>query len=154
MPAVLTDYLPIVAMAALAIVFASASMIVSRWFRPHRPNPVKLSPYECGNDPVRLPRGERFSVKFYVVAMLFIIFDIETIFLFPWAVSFRRLGLFGLIEMGVFIALVFVAYLYIWRKGGLDWAEEAAPTLERRDGAVGPGIADHVEPGREVAGAR
>ena len=93
---------------------------------------MKLSAYECGNEPVRLPSGERFSVKFYVVAMLFIIFDIETIFLFPWAVTFRQLGLFGLVEMAVFIGLVFVAYVYIWRKGGLDWSERAPPTSRRR----------------------
>jgi NADH-quinone oxidoreductase subunit A len=127
---VLTEYLPIVAMAALAIVFGVASLVVSRAFRPHRPNPVKLSAYECGNDPVRLPRGEKFSVKFYVVAMLFIIFDIEIIFLFPWAVRFRQLGLFGLIEMAFFIGLVFIAYVYIWRTGGLDWADSVAPPVE------------------------
>ena len=92
---------------------------------------MKLSAYECGNDPVRLPRGERFSVKFYVVAMLFIIFDIETIFLFPWAVSFRALGLFGLVEMAVFVGLVFVAYVYIWRKGGFDWSARATPRRTR-----------------------
>jgi NADH-quinone oxidoreductase subunit A len=126
----LTDYLPIVVLAALALVFAVASLAVSSLFRPNRPNPVKLSPYECGNDPVRLPRGERFSVKFYIVAMLFIIFDIETIFLFPWAVTFRQLGLFGLGEMAVFIALVFVAYVYLWRKGGFDWAG-VSPTARR-----------------------
>ena len=107
----MTDYLPITVMGALALVFAIASILVSHAFRPNRPNPVKLSAYECGNDPVRLPGGERFSVKFYVVAMLFIIFDIETIFLFPWAVVFRQLGVFGLGEMAVFIALVFVAYV-------------------------------------------
>jgi NADH-quinone oxidoreductase subunit A len=152
MPTVLTDYLPIVAMSVLAVVFAVASMIVSRWFRPDRPNPVKLSPYECGNDPVRLPRGEKFSVKFYVVAMLFIIFDIETIFLFPWAVSFRQLGLFGLIEMVVFIALVFVAYVYIWRKGGLDWAETVTP-VEARTAFVEE-VREPELTGREVAGAR
>jgi NADH-quinone oxidoreductase subunit A len=123
---VLIDYLPIVVLAILAVIFAVASMAVSSWLRPHRPNPVKLSAYECGNDPVRLPRGERFSVKFYVVAMLFIIFDVETIFLFPWAVTFRQLGLFGLVEMAVFIALVFVAYIYVWKKGGLDWSEAPA----------------------------
>jgi NADH-quinone oxidoreductase subunit A len=120
---VLRDYLPIVILAALAIVFAVASLSASRLLRPNRPNPVKLSAYECGNEPVRLPKGELFSVKFYVVAMLFIIFDVETIFLFPWAVTFRLLGLFGLMEMMVFIALVFVAYVYVWKKGGLDWAE-------------------------------
>ncbi len=129
----LIDYLPIVILGVLAVAFAVVSLVVSSWLRPDRPNPVKLSAYECGNDPVRLPRGERFSVGFYVVAMLFIIFDIETIFLFPWAVTFRQLGLFGLVEMAVFIALVFVAYIYVWRKGGLDWAggvEEPAVPVE------------------------
>ena len=148
----LTDYLPIVAMSVLAVVFAVASMIVSRWFRPNRPNPVKLSPYECGNDPVRLPRGEKFSVKFYVVAMLFIIFDIETIFLFPWAVSFRQLGLFGLVEMAVFIALVFVAYVYIWRKGGLDWSQTVTPVEAHAALVEDLGEPERAE--REVAGAR
>jgi NADH-quinone oxidoreductase subunit A len=143
---VLIDYLPIVVLAILAVVFAVASMAASSWLRPHRPNPVKLSAYECGNDPVRLPRGERFSVKFYVVAMLFIIFDVETIFLFPWAVTFRQLGLFGLVEMAVFIALVFVAYVYVWKKGGLDWTEApVTPTME----TVDDGTAE-----REVVGAR
>jgi NADH-quinone oxidoreductase subunit A len=146
---VLSDYLPIVLMAALALVFAIASILVSHAFRPNRPNPVKLSAYECGNDPVRLPGGERFSVKFYVVAMLFIIFDIETIFLFPWAVVFRQLGVFGLVEMTVFIALVFVAYVYVWKKGGLDWATTATPI---RDAVVD----EQEAPGRtpEAAGAR
>jgi len=125
---VLIDYLPIVVMGILAGVFAVGSLMASAMLRPNRLDPVKLSAYECGNDPVRLPSGERFSVKFYLVAMLFIIFDIETIFLFPWAVSFRSLGLFGLVEMAVFIGLVFVAYVYIWRKGGFDWgAGEIAP---------------------------
>ena len=153
----LIDYLPIVAMAVLAVLFGVVSMIVSRWFRPNRPNPVKLSAYECGNDPVRLPSGEKFSVKFYVIAMLFIIFDIETIFLFPWAVSFRRLGLFGLIEMAIFIGLVFVAYVYVWRKGGLDWSEAVTPV--ESVAMAEPGIdagsgraAAEDEP--EVAGAR
>ena len=123
----LSDYLPILVLAGLAVVFAVASLATSAMLRPHRPNAVKLSAYECGNDPVRLPRGERFSVKFYLVAMLFIIFDIEMIFLFPWAVSFRSLGLFGLVEMVVFVFLVFVAYVYIWRKGGFDWSNEPTP---------------------------
>ena len=128
----LSTYLPILVLAILALVFAVASLTASSTLRPHRPTPVKLSAYECGNDPVRLPGGERFSVKFYVVAMLFIIFDIETIFLFPWAVTFRQLGLFGLIEMAIFIGLVFVAYVYIWKKGGLDWQRDE----RRRAGAA------------------
>jgi NADH-quinone oxidoreductase subunit A len=138
----LSDYLPIVLMAILAVVFAVASLGASAVLRPRRPNRPKLSAYESGNDPVRLPGGERFGVKFYVVAMLFIIFDIETIFLFPWAVTFRDLGLFGLIEMAVFIALVFVAYVYIWRKGGLDWT--TAP----------PQLSDDEEDEAELAPAR
>jgi NADH-quinone oxidoreductase subunit A len=119
----LSDYLPIAVLAALAIMFGVASLGVSALLRPHRPTRAKLAPYECGIEPARLPAGERFPVKFYVVAMLFIIFDIETIFLFPWAVGFRRLGLFGLAEMVVFIGLVFVAYVYVWKRGGLDWRE-------------------------------
>ena len=126
----LSDYLPIALMAVVAVAFAVLSILASRLIRPNHPNPVKLSAYECGNDPVRLPRGERFSVKFYVVAMLFIIFDIETIFLFPWAVSFRSLGLPGLGEMVVFIALVFVAYIYVWKKGGLDWSAPQKAQVE------------------------
>jgi NADH-quinone oxidoreductase subunit A len=121
----LSDYLPIAVLALLAVLFGVASLGVSALLRPHRPTRAKLAPYECGIEPTRLPAGERFPVKFYVVAMLFIIFDIETIFLFPWAVGFRRLGLFGLAEMAVFIGLVFVAYVYVWKRGGLDWREPA-----------------------------
>jgi NADH-quinone oxidoreductase subunit A len=144
----LSAYLPIVVLAALATVFAVASLAASALLRPNRPNPVKLSAYECGNDPVRLPRGERFSVKFYLVAMLFIIFDIETIFLFPWAVTFRQLGVFGLIEMAIFIGLVLVAYVYIWRTGGFEWTgtdrspagavAEDEPTTAPRERATEP----------------
>jgi NADH-quinone oxidoreductase subunit A len=145
----LTDYLPILLMGILAVVFAVASLGASSLLRPRRPNRPKLSAYESGNDPVRLPGGERFSVKFYVVAMLFIIFDIETIFLFPWAVAFRDLGLFGLGEMAVFIGLVFVAYVYVWRKGGLDWS--VVTPIEETAGLVEP--EPEPEP-LEVVGAR
>ena len=117
----LGQYLPILLLGALAFLFAAGSLAASALLRPHKPNIAKLSPYECGIVPERDPRGERFPVKFYIVAMLFIVFDIETIFLFPWAVEFRRLGLFGLVEMVVFIALVLVAYVYVWQTGGLDW---------------------------------
>jgi NADH-quinone oxidoreductase subunit A len=146
MPPVLSEYLPILVLAALAFIFAVGSLAASSTLRPNHPDPVKLSAYECGNDPVRLPRGERFSVKFYVVAMLFIIFDIETIFLFPWAVSFRQLGMFGLVEMAVFIALVFVAYVYVWRKGGLDWSNASVTPIETA-------VEIEVEAPKEVVGA-
>ena len=118
----LAQYLPIVLLFGLALVFAVASILVSRALQPRRPTPTKLAPYECGIIPERTP-SERFPVKFYVIAMLFIIFDIEIIFLFPWAVTFRQLGLFGLVEMAIFIGLVFVAYVYVWQRGGLEWNE-------------------------------
>jgi NADH-quinone oxidoreductase subunit A len=116
-----TGYAPIVVLLALAGAFAVLSVLVSRFLGPRRPVPAKSAPYESGIEPVRLPRSQHFPVKFSVTAMLFIIFDIETIFLFPWAVEFRALGLFGLVEMIVFIGLVFVAYVYVLRKGGLEW---------------------------------
>ncbi len=124
-----TGYVPILILAGVAAAFAILSIAVSALVRPQRPSPAKSSPYECGIEPVRLPKFERFPVKFYVVAMLFIIFDIEAIFLYPWAVIFRSLGLFGLIEMIVFIGLVFAAYLYVWQKGGLEWEAAQRPLL-------------------------
>jgi NADH-quinone oxidoreductase subunit A len=122
-----TGYVPVVILAVLSGAFAVLSLMVSALLRPKRPTPAKVAPYESGITPIRLPKAERFPVKFYVVAMLFIIFDIEAIFLYPWAVAFRQLGLFGLVEMVVFIGLVFVAYVYVWQKGGLEWE-----ALERR----------------------
>jgi NADH-quinone oxidoreductase subunit A len=132
----LSSYLPILLLAGLVGAFAVLSLGVSAMLRPRRPTPAKLAPYECGIVTERMPRTERFPVKFYLVAMLFIVFDVETIFLFPWAVSFRQLGLFGLIEMAVFIALVFVAYVYVWKKGGFDWEPRAerALSVTARDG--------------------
>jgi NADH-quinone oxidoreductase subunit A len=117
---VLSDYLPIALLVVLATGFAVVSLGASALLQPRRPTSAKLLPYECGIVPEQEAR-ERFPVKFYVIAMLFIIFDVETIFLFPWAVSFRQLGLFGLVEMLIFIALVFVAYIYVLRRGGLEW---------------------------------
>jgi NADH-quinone oxidoreductase subunit A len=116
----LADYLPVVLLAALGAVFAVASIVAARLLTPKRPTPAKVMPYESGIVPEKAPR-DRFSVKFYVVAMLFIVFDIEAIFLFPWAVTFRQLGLFGLVEMVIFIGLVFAAYVYVWQRGGLEW---------------------------------
>ena len=116
-----TGYVPILILGILAAGFAIFSLGASALLRPRRPTPAKVAPYESGIEPIRLPKGQQFHVTFYVIAMLFIIFDIEAIFLFPWAVAFRQLGLFGLVEMIVFIGLVFVAYVYVWQKGGLEW---------------------------------
>jgi NADH-quinone oxidoreductase subunit A len=132
----LNDYLPVLLLSVLVVGFGVLSLMASSVLRPKRPTPAKLAPYECGITPERLPKSERFPVKFYVVAMLFIIFDIEAIFLFPWAVAFRQLGVFALVEMMVFIGLVFVAYLYVWQKGGLEWEGTASPTALRGRAAV------------------
>jgi NADH-quinone oxidoreductase subunit A len=127
-----TGYVPIVVLGIVVGAFAVLSLAVSALLK--KPTPSKVAPYESGIPPIRLPRSERFPVKFYVVAMLFIIFDIEAIFLYPWAVAFRQLGLFGLVEMVVFIGLVFVAYVYVWQKGGLEWDSLDRPR------AGGPGV--------------
>jgi len=115
------DYLPILTMLILATVFVAASLLMSAVFRPSRPTPAKSAPYECGIVPTREP-AERFPVRFYLVAMIFIIFDIEIIFLYPWAVIFERdLHLFGLMEMLVFAIFVFVSFVYLISRGALDW---------------------------------
>ena len=114
-------FIPIIAMLVLAALFAVVSMAVSAFLGPHRPNPTKASPYESGIEPGRLPKGERYPVKFYLTAMLFVVFDVEVVFLYPWAVVFRQLKVFGLVEMGIFIGLIFLAYIYDWKRGGLEW---------------------------------
>lgn len=131
----MAEYLPIMFMLGLAIVFAVASLGMSALLRPHKPNRAKNAPYECGIVPEHLPKGTRFPVRFYLVAMLFIIFDIETIFMIPWAVTFTQLGLFGFLEMLLFIGLVLVAYVYLWKRGGLDWEEVSLATHPRTDRA-------------------
>ena len=116
----LIDYLPILILVVLAVGFAAGNIILSLLLGPRRPNPEKLSPYECGMVPVGTAR-ERFSVKFYLVAMLFIIFDMEIVFLYPWAVAFRQLQWFGIAGMATFLVILLVGYFYAWQKGGLEW---------------------------------
>ncbi len=115
-------YTPILALTALAAGFAVFSVAISSLTGPKRYNRAKLDSYECGIEPTPQPvGGGRFPVKYFITAMLFIVFDIEIIFLYPWAVHFEAMRLFGLVEMVLFIATVFVAYAYVWRRGGLDW---------------------------------
>jgi NADH-quinone oxidoreductase subunit A len=113
-------YLPIILLVVIAAMFGLGSVVVSSLVGQKKPSAVKMQPYECGCDPVGSAR-ERFSIKFYLIAMLFILFDIECVFLYPWAVLFKRLGMFGLVEMGVFIVILFVGYIYVWKKGALEW---------------------------------
>ena len=115
-------YLPIVVLFVLAFGFAAFSVGAATITGPKRYNRAKYDAYECGIEPTPQPMGGgRFPVKFYLTAMLFIVFDIEIIFLYPWAVAFGKLGVFGLVEMVLFILTVFVAYAYVWRRGGLEW---------------------------------
>jgi NADH-quinone oxidoreductase subunit A len=114
-------YVPILVLGALAAVFAAFTLVAGSLAGPKRWNRAKLESYECGIEPTRQPQGIRFPVKYYLTAMLFIVFDIEIIFLYPWAVAFDHLGVFGLVEMVLFIATVLVAYVYVWRRGGLEW---------------------------------
>jgi NADH-quinone oxidoreductase subunit A len=115
-------YIPVLALAGLAFLFAAGSVVMSSQVGPKRYNRAKLDSYECGIEPTPQPvGGGRFPVKYYITAMLFIVFDIEIIFLYPWAVHFDAMKYFGLVEMVIFIATVFVAYAYVWRRGGLDW---------------------------------
>ncbi len=113
---------PILLLAAIGFGFAAFSIVAGSLSGPKRFNRVKLDAYECGIDPTPQPMGGgRFPVKYYLTAMLFIVFDIEIVFLYPWAVDFDRLAMFGLIEMVLFIVTLAVVYAYIWRRGGLVW---------------------------------
>ena len=116
----MAQYLPVLALLILATLFAAVSFVASKLLAPRNPTVEKLDPYECGITPGRdLP--ERFPVRFYLVAMLFVIFDIEIVFLYPWAVSYQSLGLFGLVAILLFSALLFESFVYLIAKGALDW---------------------------------
>ncbi len=114
------DYLPIGLLMAIAVALAVVLAKASEWFGPRKPTDTKLSTYESGMEPVR-GAHERFSVKFYVIAMLFIVFDIEVVFLYPWAVNFRELGFFGFAEMLIFIGILMLGFVYALKKGAFEW---------------------------------
>ena len=114
-------YIPIALFAVAAVVFAVVGLVAGSLVRPYsRDQDGKLDPYECGVEPVRDAR-QRFSIRFYIVAMLFLIFDVETVFLFPWAVQYERLALFGFIEMFIFLGILILGYAYAWKRGALEW---------------------------------
>ncbi len=113
----------------IGIIFVAAGLIVAWLIRPHRWYPEKLSTYECGETPV----GDaivKFNIRFYVVALIFLIFDVEVVFLFPWAVIFQKLGMFAFIEMMIFLAILLIGYAYVWVKGDLEW-DKPAPVIPK-----------------------
>ncbi|MCL5429686.1 MAG: NADH-quinone oxidoreductase subunit A [Chloroflexi bacterium] len=116
----LQDYLPIAILIALSTAFAILVVVIGHLFGPKRPTTRKAAPYESGMKPIG-PGTRRMPVRFYLVAVLFILFDIEVVFFLPWAVAFRQLGVFGLVEMFIFILILLVGYVYAWKKGALEW---------------------------------
>ncbi len=116
-------FLPVVIMIGLGLGFAAGSVALSQFVGPRKPTPEKSAPYECGMPPVGDAR-ERQSVKFYLVAMIFLLFDIEIAFLYPWAIAFRALGRVGYLQIVTFFLLLVTGYIYVWRKGAFDWSGE------------------------------
>jgi NADH-quinone oxidoreductase subunit A len=116
----LDSYIPIFLFVLIATAFAIVTVLVARLVQAGKKNAVKLEPYECGIEAVGDAR-DKYSIRYYLVAMLFVIFDVETVFMFPWAVALDELALFGLIEMLVFLFILVVGYFYAWRKGALEW---------------------------------
>ena len=123
------NYIPLLLMLAVVMLLAGGMLFVSYIIGRHRPPVSKLSPYECGIRPTGDAR-QRFSVKFYLVAMIFILFDVEVVFLYPWAVIFRELKMFGFVEMFLFLMLVFSGFVYMWKKGVLDWTKSDTGEFE------------------------
>jgi NADH-quinone oxidoreductase subunit A len=113
-------YVPILSFLAIAIAFPVVTIIVAKLVRPHYPFQQKLEAYECGIQAASDAR-QRYTVRFYIIAILYVIFDVETIFLFPWAIQYNWLGLFGFLEMVVFLAILVVGYIWIFKKGALEW---------------------------------
>ena len=147
----MAQYLPIVIMFGLGLGFAVVSLIMSRLVSPKRPSEAKSAPYECGIVPRQEP-PERFPVRFYLVAMIFIVVDIEIIFLFPYVVLLKELGAFGLVEVLVFAVAVFASFVYLIANGALDWGP--LQRERRADPAVGPADRGHLSArGRSGAGA-
>jgi len=118
----MADYLPILYFSLMAAIVPVATLPLMGLIRPSKPNATKLSPYECGVAAPTEAFDHRFSVRYYLIAVLFVVFDVETIFLFPWAVMYHKLRLFGFVEMLVFLVILVVGYLYAWRRGALSWA--------------------------------
>lgn len=137
----LTEFGRVLLFLLIGAVFVAAGLVVAWLLRPHRPYPSKLSTYECGEVPLGDTRI-RFNIRFYVIALIFLIFDVEVVFLFPWATVYKNLGWFAFVEMLVFLVILFVGYAYVWRNGDLDWDKPSPrlPRFERGVGVTQPGL--------------
>ncbi len=116
----LSEFAKVLLFLIIGVVFVAGALIANRFIRPHRPNPEKSTIYECGEEPVGNP-WVKFNIRFYTVALIFLIFEVEVVFLFPWAVIYKELGLFAFIEMVVFLLILILGYVYAWAKGDLEW---------------------------------
>ena len=141
----LTDFGRIFAFILVGAIFVAAGLFGAWVLRPKRGYPGKLDTYECGEEPVGSP-WVQFNIRFYVIALVFLIFDVEVVFLFPWAVVFQRLGMFAFIEMMVFLAILLVGYAYVWIKGDLNWEkpQPTLPTVPERRAATPHPVSDKV----------
>lgn len=131
----LTEFGRVLIFLLLGVVFVAGGIITAWLIRPHRPYPSKLSTYECGEEPIGDTRV-RFNIRFYVIALIFLIFDVEVVFLFPWALVFKELGWFAFVEMMVFLTILFVGYAYVWRKGDLEW-DRPSPRVPKFERGIG-----------------
>lgn len=141
----LTDFGRVFIFFIIGAVFVAAGIAVASLIRPHRSYSAKTSTYECGETPV----GDaivKFNIRFYVVALIFLIFDVEVVFLFPWAVVFEKLGLFAFIEMIIFLTILFVGYAYVWVKGDLEWDKPSPqiPTITKNQAASDRNISEKI----------
>ncbi len=114
------DYFPVLILLLIAAAIGLGALVAGILVRPRRPYAQKLAPYESGNLPIGEPRYQ-FSVKFYIIAMLFVVFDVEAVFMYPWAVAYDKLGIFGFVEMMLFIFILLIGYIYVWKKGAFNW---------------------------------
>jgi len=116
------SYVPILVFVVVAVAFTAVILLVAKMLRHYDTGRTSTDPYECGNEPESFALQHRFSIRYYLIAVLFVVFDVETVFLYPWAVMFDRLALFGFVEMMIFLAILLIGYAYVWRRGALQWA--------------------------------
>ncbi|HVN47467.1 MAG TPA: NADH-quinone oxidoreductase subunit A [Bacteroidota bacterium] len=150
----LTEFGKVFIFLVLGVVFVAAGLLAAWVLRPHKPYPEKNATYECGEEPIG-SAWIRFNVRFYVIALVFLLFDVEVVFLFPWALIFRQFGMFGFLEMVVFLVILLVGYAYVWVMGDLDWDKPnpVVPVLSRTLVYETPAEPASAAPAETITGA-